>query len=425
VRKLAKKVKWQKYKFSEIAYNVVERIMPEPGDEETYIGLEHIDSGNLHITRWGSKTELAGEKLKIKKGDVLFGRRNAYLKRAAIAPFDGIFSAHGMVLRPQENVICKEFFPFFIISNPLMERAIQISVGSMSPTVNWGNLKNEEFLLPPIEDQQHIAELLWAADEVKEQYENAYNQLVKIFIPTIIREFYHSGNLGLKLKFKDKNLNNLDIKHPFPLPNGWKWVKVSEIAHFFSGYAFKSRNYVDKSNNQVIRIGNVKNNKLLLNEKPVFIPEEDAHKASAFRLLENDILVTMTGTKGKRDYFYTSLVGTQDLLKNDIYLNQRVGCFRCSNPQLAFYLNYILKEDFVLSEVFKHESGSANQGNISGGTIKNLSIPLPPTEDLNEFVALMLSVETTQEKLSDSGNKISQTLANLLNKFFEGGFIDV
>ena len=104
------------YRFEDIAINVVERAMPEPKDKTAYIGLEHMDSGSLHISRWGSETDLIGEKLKIKKGDVLFARRNAYLKRVAIAPFDGLFSAHGMVLRPKIEVILPEFFPFFLFS---------------------------------------------------------------------------------------------------------------------------------------------------------------------------------------------------------------------------------------------------------------------------------------------------------------------
>ena len=103
-----------KYKFAEIAFNITDKKMPEPGDEDLYIGLEHLDSGSLRVTRWGSDVELVGQKLCMKKGDILFGRRNTYLRRAAIAPHDGIFSAHGMIFRPNTNVMDPDFFPFFI-----------------------------------------------------------------------------------------------------------------------------------------------------------------------------------------------------------------------------------------------------------------------------------------------------------------------
>ena len=61
-----------KYKFSEIAYNITDKKMPEPGDEELYIGLEHLDSGSLRVTRWGSEVELVGQKLVMQKGDILW-----------------------------------------------------------------------------------------------------------------------------------------------------------------------------------------------------------------------------------------------------------------------------------------------------------------------------------------------------------------
>ncbi len=171
---------YNEYRFEDIAINVVERTMPEPKDKETYIGLEHMDNGSLHISRWGSETNLIGEKLKIKKGDVLFARRNAYLKRVAIAPFDGLFSAHGMVLRPKVEIILPEFFPFFLFSEYFLNRAIKISVGSLSPTVNWKTLKQELFIIPPLSEQKKIAELLWATDNVLQQRINTLSCLYRI-----------------------------------------------------------------------------------------------------------------------------------------------------------------------------------------------------------------------------------------------------
>ena len=101
------------YKFGDIAYNITEKRSPKPEDSQKYIGLEHLDTGSLYINRYGIDVELKGDKLVMQKGDILLGKRNAYLRRAAIAPHDGLFSAHGMILRPKE-VILSDFFPFFI-----------------------------------------------------------------------------------------------------------------------------------------------------------------------------------------------------------------------------------------------------------------------------------------------------------------------
>lgn len=171
-----------KYRFDQIAINSTEKKKPVEEDRFTYLGLEHLDSGTLKVTRFGSEVAPIGEKLVMHKGDVLFGKRRAYQKKVAIAPFDGIFSAHGMVLRPKENVIDKDFFPLFISSDYFLDAAIKISVGSLSPTINWRDLKELEFELPDMDSQRKLAEVLWSINDTMEAYKkliSATDELVK------------------------------------------------------------------------------------------------------------------------------------------------------------------------------------------------------------------------------------------------------
>ena len=171
-----------KYRFDEIAINSTAKKKPVEEDKYTYLGLEHLDSGSLKVTRFGSDVAPKGEKLLMKKGDVLFGKRRAYQKKVAIAPFDGIFSAHGMVLRPKEEVINKDFFPLFISSDYFLDAAIKISVGSLSPTINWRDLKGLEFNLPSLEEQKKLAEVLWSINDTLDAYKKLLettDQLVK------------------------------------------------------------------------------------------------------------------------------------------------------------------------------------------------------------------------------------------------------
>ena len=171
-----------KYRFDQIAINSTEKKKPVEEDRFTYLGLEHLDSGSLKVTRFGADVAPIGEKLIMRKGDVLFGKRRAYQKKVAIAPFDGIFSAHGMVLRPKEDVVDKDFFPLFISSDYFLDAAIKISVGSLSPTINWRDLKELEFELPDLETQKRLAAVLWAMNETMDSYKeliSATDELVK------------------------------------------------------------------------------------------------------------------------------------------------------------------------------------------------------------------------------------------------------
>lgn len=165
---------WQNWRFDQMAYMVNDRIdNPTEADVSYYVGLEHLDSESLSIRRWGSPTDVEATKLRFRKGDIIFGRRRVYQRKLAVAHFDGICSAHAMVLRAKPDVVLPEFLPFFMQSDLFMERAKEISVGSLSPTINWKTLAEEKFDLPPMEEQKRIVNVLLAML----RYENSYRSL--------------------------------------------------------------------------------------------------------------------------------------------------------------------------------------------------------------------------------------------------------
>ena len=205
-----------KYRFDQIAINSTAKKKPTDEDKYHYIGLEHIDSQNLIVSRWGSEIAPKGEKLLMKKGDVLFGKRRAYQKKVAIAPFDGIFSAHGMVLRPNEEVVDKDFFPMFISSDYFLDAAIAISVGSLSPTINWKDLARLEFDLPPMEEQKKLAEVLWSVNDTLQAYQKLLNKTDELVKSQFVEMF---------------NANAAENCT----------AKMSDYADILGGYAFKSK----------------------------------------------------------------------------------------------------------------------------------------------------------------------------------------
>ena len=171
---------------------------------------------------------------------------------------------------------------------------------------------------------------------------------------------------------------------PFEVPEGWCWVKIRDLCYYLGGYAFKSTQYVASSDNQVIRIGNVKDDKILFESQPVFITDDYAVTAKSALLKNNDLLFTMTGTKGKRDYFKTSLVRVG---KKRLFLNQRVGCLRSYSTHVYMeYLCLAMKHTCVLDAIFQTETGNVSQGNIGSENTLDLLIPLPPLNEQKRIV---------------------------------------
>ena len=117
-----------------------------------------------------------------RKGNVLFGRRRAYLKKAAVAPFDGICSGDITVIEAKTDRLLPELLPFVIQNDALFNFAVGKSAGSLSPRVKWEHLKNFEFELPDMNKQKELAALLWAMDDTKKSYQkliSATDELVK------------------------------------------------------------------------------------------------------------------------------------------------------------------------------------------------------------------------------------------------------
>lgn len=159
---------WSRRGFGDMVENLNERVEPADAADAIYVGLEHLETACLHIRRSGKGSDVIGTKLRFRKGDIIFGRRRAYQRKVAIAEVDGICSAHAMVVRAKPDKVLPELLPFLMMSDKFMNRAVEISIGSLSPTINWTTLKLEEFDLPPIEQQQRIAALLWTIDQAME-----------------------------------------------------------------------------------------------------------------------------------------------------------------------------------------------------------------------------------------------------------------
>lgn len=133
------------------------------------VGLEHLIPEQVNLTDWNIGQENTFTKT-FEKGDVLFGRRRAYLKKAAVAPCKGICSGDITVIRAKEDNILPEILPFVIQNDVFFDFAVGKSAGSLSPRVKWEHLANYEFNLPELEEQKKLAEVLWQIVDTMESY---------------------------------------------------------------------------------------------------------------------------------------------------------------------------------------------------------------------------------------------------------------
>ena len=162
------------------------------GDKTGYpiVGLEHISPGEVALSNWSVNTKNTFSKI-FRQGDILFGRRRAYLKKAAIAPFDGICSGDITVIRAKSDKLYPELLPFIIQNEDFFDYAVEKSAGSLSPRVKWEHLKNYKFKLPSLEKQKNLAELFWSINDSRNAYQKLLQETDELINAQFIERFGH------------------------------------------------------------------------------------------------------------------------------------------------------------------------------------------------------------------------------------------
>ncbi len=183
------KAGWKMVKFGDVAKNanLVERD-PEANGIERIVGLEHIDPENRHIRRWNSAADGTSFTRKFVPGQTLFGKRRAYQRKVAYAEFEGICSGDILTFEPKNRkILLPELLPFICQSDAFFDHALDTSAGSLSPRTSWKALQDFEFLLPPLDEQKRISEILWAADDAVKKWNCCQSSLQRL-IESIVEE---------------------------------------------------------------------------------------------------------------------------------------------------------------------------------------------------------------------------------------------
>lgn len=227
------------YKLGDIAF---ERKETCKDDKDNYpiVGLEHLIPEQVILTEWDQTSENTFTKL-FRAGDILFGRRRAYLKKAAVAPFDGICSGDITVIAAKEDVLSPRLLPFIIQNDMLFDYAVKMSAGGLSPRVKWQNLKDFIVVLPDMEKQEELAELLWSMEYTKRAYRKMIAQTDELVKTQFIEMF---GD-------------------PQDNPKGWHVCTLNDVmkASASNGFFAKPKDYCEDGNAGIICVGDVVNRK--------------------------------------------------------------------------------------------------------------------------------------------------------------------
>ena len=136
---------------------------------ERFVGLEFIEADNFQLQGWGEIANGTTFSKRFVKGDVLFGKRRAYLKKVAVADFDGICSGDILVIKAKAKKMLQGLLPYYISADAFIQHAVSTSAGSLSPRTKWKDLAELEVSIPDLKTQAKILEVLQQLDNVVNQ----------------------------------------------------------------------------------------------------------------------------------------------------------------------------------------------------------------------------------------------------------------
>jgi type I restriction enzyme S subunit len=373
---------WTRVAFGDVAQLNRERSTDPAGDGfERYVGLEHIDPGDLSVRRWGNVSDGTTFTSVFRAGQLLFGKRRAYQRKLAVAEFDGVCSGDIYVLEPKGDHLLPELLPFICQTDGFFEHAIGTSAGSLSPRTNWESLASYEFALPPREGQETLLNVLGAAHQ---------NLIATIDL--------HSASNRLLSSLR---------KRYFVEQSAGTLKPIGEFATVRNGTTPR-RNRDDYWNGRVPWLPTGKVNERRITAADEFITDKALAECSLSMIPHGATLVAMVGEGQTR--------GRAAFLEIDACINQNFGAVIPDASVDSAFLFFLLESHY---EGLRHWSQGTNQHALNCGLIASYRLRIPDLEKQHEIAAVFTEADSASDRIharSTEARSFFQTVAReLLN----------
>ena len=350
-------------------------------------------------------------------GDVAFAKISPSFENRKSMVLTGLPNGIGagatelIVLRQHE---INPYYTLWLISQDEFIRRGVITYSGVvgQQRISMDYVRNYPIPVPPATEQQRIVDRIERLFSKLGEAEEKLQSVLDSF-ETRKAAILHKAFIG-ELTAKWRADKGIDIAK-------WGKTRIKDVCETRAGYAFDSEKFTTHGY-QVIRMGNLYDGILDLSKKPVYYSESDLDERilqkSAVR--PGDILITLTGTKYKRDYGYAVCILNPDKL----LVNQRILCLTPLEVVNRKFLHYFLQSDIFRDIFFSNETGGVNQGNVSSKFVENIELPFPNKEEQIEIARILDNVlnkeQVIKEDIEQILSQIKTIKKSILSKAFHG-----
>lgn len=380
---------WKRVSLGDVAAVSKEKVDPSNGSVERYIAGEHMDTDDLKIHRWGDAVDDdlgPAFHRRFHPGQVLYGSRRTYLRKVAVADFDGVCANTTFVIESKDrDILLQEFLPFIMAAEPFHAFAVAESRGSVNPYVNWSDIARYGFDLPPLDEQKRIADLLWALERHRLELLGAAGHLRQLELKAIAEAIRPEWPLQRVDELGDVQLGQQ--RHP----------------KFADGP--KMRSY--------LRVANVGDNELRLDD--VARMDFSSRGAEKFRLEIGDILLN----EGQS----LELVGRCAMFQgeiNDCYIQKTLLRFR-SGPRLSsdFALAWF-RYCFHAGKFATLAKRTTSMAHLTAVRFAAMPMPCPPRDEQEAIVRKAAMIASGLGALKQEITQVQRLRSVILDEVWGG-----
>lgn len=310
-----------------------------------------------------------------------------------------------------QRAICLQFyvhemsvFGHYALRSPTFQAKLKVNAtGTTVSGIKAATLKSLGLPVPPLEEQKEIAARL---DDLLAQVDSIKTRLDAI--PAILKRFRQSV---LATAVSGKLIEQDSVRE----------LCLDDVASFQNGFAFKSGWFEGSGEYQVLKLGNIRDGHLALDNSPAFLNENVAADYLRFTPQKGDTLLSMTGTRFKRDYGFGCMIKNE----SNLLINQRVGrLIPNQNHVLPEYLNIFVRSDKFRDQFFKGETGGVNQGNVGSKHIMSIPINVPSLDEQTEIVCnveqLLTFADQIEKQVKNAQTRVNNLTQSVLAQAFRG-----
>ncbi len=383
---------WRKVSFGDVVRLSKARSKDPLADGlERYVGLEHLEPGDLCIRSWGNVADGVTFTSAFQPGQVLFGKRRAYQRKVAVADFSGVCSSDIYVLETKDaTILLPELLPFICQTDAFFGHAVGTSAGSLSPRTNWKSLGDFEFILPPMDEQRRLLNLLLSVEE-------CLASLAEADVAATV-------------------LENSRLEDALASVSADRLIAVDKLVSYGPKNGVSPKVNADKRGYPTLSIGAVRDGCIVADGNTKYAEISKA-KAVLFELKANDVLVV----RGNGNKLLTGKCGLVDCIPR--------GCFY---PDLLIRLKFdekIVRPEFAVlqwnspsthSLLISRAKSTNGIWKINGSDIRKHTLKVPTVEEQDALLAEMRAIRAARKDIDIRKVSVQTLKLQVLNSIENG-----